>query len=77
MLNIIILIMNMIGLGNDVKPIPTEDIATSSKDAIVYSSKSAKDIIEEVSTNPLDRLEFPICPPIPIIRPPLVTNVNP
>jgi len=69
--------MNMIGLGNDVKPIPTEDIATSSKDAIVYSSKSAKDIIEEVSTNPLDRLEFPICPPIPIIRPPLVTNVNP
>lgn len=67
----------MIGLGSDVKPTPPEEIATSSKDAIVYSSKSAKDIIEVISANPLDRLEFPIYPPIPIIRPPLVTNVNP
>ena len=77
MLNILTFLMNMFGLVNEPIP-PVIEPAYSSKDSIVYSSKdSSKDIIPEISPNPLDRLEFPICPPIPIIKPPLVTNVNP
>lgn len=69
--------MNMIGLGNETIPKPVVETIYSSKDSIVYSSKdSSKDTLPELP-NPLDRLEFPICPSIPIIKPPLVTNVNP
>jgi len=51
----------------------------SAKDANVYSAKGAKVPIEppDFLMNPLDRLTFPVVPPIPPINPPPVTNVNP
>jgi len=53
--------------------------AYSAKSAEVYSAKGAKVPIEppEFLMNPLDRLIFPVLPPMPPINPPPVTNVNP
>jgi hypothetical protein len=60
--------------------IETVEEAYSAKEPIEgYSAKSVKVPIKppDFLMNPLNRLTFPVVPPLPPINPPPVTNVNP